>query len=668
MKFLFPTFLWALTSLIIPILIHLFNFRRPKKEYFSNVDLLEEIKTRTSSMQNLKHYLILLSRMLFLAALVFAFAQPYIPAEESRNIGASTKIFYLDNSYSMQTEKDGFSLLENSISGLDEFKVNIASDEEVYLLDNDFNVKDLFPYSKNAFLERLTELDQSHSTRTFDQVLNRIEELETSGKKEIFILSDLQKSTMGKIDAIDIDSNNIIHFIPQKPDEISNIYIDSIWLEKPFVLADEANKLKVRMALHGDEKIENFPVKLFLDNKQAAASNVSLNPNEYTELVFSIPEIPANGLRGMVSVDDSPVFFDNDYYFTIKPIRSINVSLIAESQNQFFDALFKTEGFFNYNFIPSGNPDLSKIKKSDFVILDKMEVLPDFIISSLRDYLQNGGHLLITQPSLAGLEKLLNSFGIRIGILENSPDNLSIKKPDLNNPLFQSVFENLEDNTDMPYGKRAISINNYDQVNLYFEDSNPFLIEKKHSNGRIHVFTGNLQIDKSNLYRHALFVPLMYKLVTGSISENSTALAYNFDQYFIEYSISGDINPEAVLKIKDKELEIIPEQYVSTSGIAFNIPQDQLKPGYYEVYFSDSLMGEIALNVNRKESILDFYSKNEFLKDFPQSRNFKFEDNQDIKSFANAYHQSHYGKELWKYFLICSLIFLLFEILLIRFL
>ncbi len=46
MIFANPIFLIALTALAIPIIIHLYNFRRYKKVYFTNVRFLTEIKQR----------------------------------------------------------------------------------------------------------------------------------------------------------------------------------------------------------------------------------------------------------------------------------------------------------------------------------------------------------------------------------------------------------------------------------------------------------------------------------------------------------------------------------------------------------------------------------------------------------------------------------------------
>ena len=83
MKFLFPQFLWALLLLIIPIIIHLFNFRRYKKVVFSNVTMLKEIETQSRKTKQLRKWLILLTRIIALSSLILAFAIPYIHSKDS---------------------------------------------------------------------------------------------------------------------------------------------------------------------------------------------------------------------------------------------------------------------------------------------------------------------------------------------------------------------------------------------------------------------------------------------------------------------------------------------------------------------------------------------------------------------------------------------------------
>ena len=82
MEFVNPGFLYGLFAISIPIIIHLFNFRRFKKVYFTNVSFIKELKQQTQKQSRLKHLLILLMRILAITAIVLAFAQPYIPVSQ----------------------------------------------------------------------------------------------------------------------------------------------------------------------------------------------------------------------------------------------------------------------------------------------------------------------------------------------------------------------------------------------------------------------------------------------------------------------------------------------------------------------------------------------------------------------------------------------------------
>ena len=103
MSFLYPTFLWALAALSIPIIIHLFNFRRTTRVYFSTTRFLKQVKEVTTAKRRLKHLLVLASRLLFLFFLVIVFAQPIIPAREQLS-GQRNIVLYLDNSLSMSAQ------------------------------------------------------------------------------------------------------------------------------------------------------------------------------------------------------------------------------------------------------------------------------------------------------------------------------------------------------------------------------------------------------------------------------------------------------------------------------------------------------------------------------------------------------------------------------------
>jgi hypothetical protein len=137
MSFLYPSFLWALGVLAIPIVVHLFNFRRTKRVYFSDTRFIKEVKESSSAKRNLKHYLILASRLLFLLFLVIAFAQPFLPAEHA--FTQRDVVVYLDNSQSMSARTDEQTrALDVGIQMVQEMVNVLPPDTRYKLITNDF--------------------------------------------------------------------------------------------------------------------------------------------------------------------------------------------------------------------------------------------------------------------------------------------------------------------------------------------------------------------------------------------------------------------------------------------------------------------------------------------------------------------------------------------------
>ncbi len=670
MNFLYPQILWALTAISIPIIIHLFNFQRPKKIFFSNVSLLESVKTQTASVQNLKHYLILLSRILFLIFLVLAFAQPFLPApKESVNTGKRVKVFYLDNSYSMQEEKGANTLLEEGVAGLEALSDIIEENEDVYFLDNNFNIKDIFPYTKTKFYDRLAEINESFIPRTLEEVLKRIDQIDFKGPKEIFLISDLQKSTLGDPENILLDSNNIYHLIPIQNSNNANISIDSAWLDKPFIFGRQENNLHVRFNYSGEESIENFPVKLFINGKQAAASNTNLTTNGISELQFSIRNSDEAESFGSIKINDSPVFFDNEYFFVLKSLSDIRVVVVSKKENQYFKALYQTEEFFDYNYMDIANPDFNLLRSADFIVVDALEDYPDYFINILNEHVKENGHVLfISGKENSNLKSALRSFGIgKVAVIDNDKPQ-TITDPDLNNPFFEGVFERFEKNTDMPDAIPKLDIKNLDMIHLKFKDGKAFLGEKSYGKGKVFVITGDIQKGRSNFFRHSIFVPVMYKVSTSFIGKSATRLAYNFGEKSILWKMPQSNQGESAIKLRNESIEIIPDQNPVPEGIKFDLPAEKLEPGFYELVIADSVLGTIAINTDKEESDLNAYEASELLDKINSADLINLNEEGEIRAFAGDYKESHFGTPLWKYFLICSLLFLVAEVLLLRYL
>src|SRR5688572_5458722 len=115
MKFVNPSFLYALFALAVPVIIHLFNFRKFKRVYFTNVRFLKDVKQETQSKSKLRHLIVLACRILAITLLVLAFAQPFLPVTDAHIVRGDRAVsVFIDNSFSMDAINKSGRLLDEA--------------------------------------------------------------------------------------------------------------------------------------------------------------------------------------------------------------------------------------------------------------------------------------------------------------------------------------------------------------------------------------------------------------------------------------------------------------------------------------------------------------------------------------------------------------------------
>src|SRR6201985_1403610 len=213
MHFLYPAFLFALTTLAIPIIIHLFNFRRYQKVYFSNVQFLKDVQEQQSHRRNLKERLILASRLLALTFLVLAFARPFIPGKNSINAGKQQAVsIFVDNSYSMQTLNKEGTLLDEAKRRTKEIASAYNINDRFQLLTQDFEGKHQRLLSRDEFNDAVDAVKISPQSRSLQQIVSRQQSLlntQQGSLRSAYVISDIQKNmTDGKA----VKTDDGIHF------------------------------------------------------------------------------------------------------------------------------------------------------------------------------------------------------------------------------------------------------------------------------------------------------------------------------------------------------------------------------------------------------------------------------------------------------------------------
>ncbi len=685
MSFLFPSFLWGLLAVSVPIAIHFFNFRRTKRVFFTNVAFLKAVETQTSSFRKIKHWLILAARVLAIACLVLAFAQPFLAGKNEMGISRQgVTSLYLDNSYSMQNEENNKRYLDIATGRLGDLLGLFRNATSLQLLTNEFSAQEQTLATSDKIRDRLTTIGLSHTPRTLTEVYRRQENLmarhRTAGQNQLFWFSDFQKSTVGDLSTLNVDSTNKLFLVPVQATPDKNIYVDSVWLNTPFIRELQNNILFVKVSNSGEEQAENTVVKLYLDDTQVSTASVDVPANGSATARFNFSIKGGGYKKGRITFDDFPITFDNDYYFVLNASPVINIVHLygQASGDQYIENVYDNDSLFQTRSYSVSNVDVGQLRTADLVIMEGVEQPAGSLRSTLIEFVRGGGSLAVIpprDPAQATYTPFLSTLGVNgLTSREGTPQPIPLNVPSKDIPFFSDVFEESirqETNLSLPSASPTWQWGNFGSVLLSLRNGQPYLSQSSVGQGKVYLFAAPLEPTYGNVAQHALFVPVMYKLAALSVRAQQTA--YSFDETNLRIPVS-EPNPNAVYKLVRDKTEIIPVQRLNGNQLLLELPKSNqltdgqsVDPGYYELVNDGKVEQLLALNHDNSESKLDYYTPDELRATFAGNKNVQVFDKIDDSAFTREFEEQNLGTSLWKYFLIAALVFLLIEILLIRF-
>jgi hypothetical protein len=666
MSFLYPAFLWALTALSIPVIIHLFNFRKTKRIYFSSNRFLRHVQEATTAKRKLKHYLILASRLLFLLFLVLAFAQPIIPASEQFSTNRNISI-YLDNSLSMSVPVgEKTSALDAGIGYVHQIVEIFPGDTRYRLLTNDFAPFSNSYKTKTEVLDLLTQVRLSPVSRNINELKERIQNLsQAQTSSEVFWISDFQQSTTGLLTAEVYDTTQRWHLVPLTFQSNTNIFIDSAYLENPFVVGGEKNTLHVRLRNDGAKAVEQLLVKLSVNGIQTGTASVNIAAKGIAETTFDLTTGLSGVSKATVSFNDYPVSFDNEFYLALNFSEKIRVLEIKSKEGDTpVERVFGNRQVFTFRSFTVSNFNYSLLSEADLVIVNGIDRFDASLSASLRSYVDNAGALFVipgVNPDAPSYKNLLRmpSFAVVKAVALTELDY-----PDFKNPFFENVFEERSARLAMPQATKTVDWGTDRSAILRFKNEQPY-ISVLNQQGKIYLLGSPLENEFTTLHNSALFVPIMYRMAASG-KKSELKPYYSLNESFISLRIDSIVG-EQPLKLVGEQ-EIVPAQRKLSDQVVMELPRFTMNAGFYKVSHERDTVGLLAFNLNKYESLLGQFSGKEIKQQLGNPEGISIFEANSEEAFSNEIKARYLGKPLWKYALILALSFLLAEILLIRFL
>jgi hypothetical protein len=680
MKLLYPQFLFAFAVLAIPVIIHLFNFRKYKKTVFTNVSFLKSIQEKSNSKNRLKHILVLISRILAFSFLVLAFAMPFFSKEDVFNKSETNEVsIFVDNHQIYDVESaDGSYLMANVLSA--EAIVNyFNSNTRFQILDNNFEGKNQKFYSKTEALELLEEIKSTSNTRTISEIIKRQDNVYQnveSSKKFNFIISSFNKN-LSDFENIVADENRKLYFIPINFEYQNNLYIDSCWFESPVRRLGVNEKLFFRVKNTSEEDVEKVNIRTFINDESKSPVSLSVKAKSESIGEINFQNLESGLFYGKITIEDYPISFDNNFYFSYNIADKINIIQIFENtENRFINTLFAKDELFEYQAMDVKKIDFGLFSKTDLIVINEISDLKGALVTELTDFVKSGGALFIVPPT----EKLnlenFNSFATVFGFapfLQIDETKVNLKDINYEHPLYTGVFDKQEKNLVLPaISKMYLSSNQKRGINnlLLTEKQNPFLEETQYSKGNVYLLYSSLNTADNSFPYHALFVPTVYNMAIFSKNKDKLYLQIGKDDEIVnKNTVNNSNNLNYTISSIDAKSQFIPEKRIINNQEVFLVHDQIINEGNYLLKLAEQPIKSIAFNFSRLLSNLDFYqteSLKEAISNYPELNIEVFEsttgkDNIEIKELVSDIF-------LWKYCLLLVLLFLLIEILLIRFL
>lgn len=673
MRFLSPGFLFALLTIAIPVIIHLFNFRQFRKVYFSNVRFLKDIQLQTSSRQNLKERLILASRILAISFLVFAFARPYIPDPESENSAQQQVLsVYIDNSMSMDLRNREGNLLEEAKRRAKELASAYGLNGRFQLLTNDFEGKYHRLLSPEEFHEAVDDVKISPAHKNLTQILDRQKEVflkEPNSAKTVYLISDFQNNTLPE-KAVKADSTYKLRLIRLKATEQTNISVDSVWFLSSIHRPDDAEKLVVRLRNHSDEQAVAIPLKLSINGKQKALGTISIPPRQQAIDTLSFSGLQSGWQEAEIEVKDYPIVFDDKFYFSFQVQKSMPVLIInGDSENTYLNSVYRSDPFFRVENSAAGNINYSALNSYSLIILNELREIGEGLTKQLQTAISRGTNIIVfpyLNNDQTDLRKFLQGLGTDAPMQVITAEN-KVASINLQHPVFKGVFDHIPRKMDLPVAKKYIRFNTQSKLSrqnlMELQGRIPFFSEYRLGSGKIYLSAVPLNEETSNFARHSVFVPVMYQTALLSLRNQNLYHQLNAEQMIELPKIT--LNPNQTLQLEAADFEVIPDLRQNENFSRIYIADQIRQSGNYRLNKEDSLIAVLSFNDEGSESDMGFASNQQIRGKLSQKKIDVIEP--DSGSIQNEIKTINQGLSLWKVCLILALLFFALEILLIRF-
>lgn len=616
MSFLYPLFLISGIALAIPVLIHLFNLRRYKTVYFPHTRFLKDIQLRSQKQSQVRYRLLLFTRLLFLAALILAFAQPFFQNKEQAATKDKLQVIYIDNSGSMSLKQGAQRLVDVAKQSARRQIQQAPVGTRFVLLTNDRMVGQPLPADK-ALLE-LNNIDLSPKGKTMVQVLSGVQssmQAEGASGADLYYYSDFQERNVSDEPEQSLTDNISLHGVPVQTDKVENVFIDTAYLMAPVLQTGTPNQLVVHTRTVGSLPDEMPVMQLFINGQLKNAASLSHDDRMESWDTLSFQVEDAGWQQIELSINDAAVRFDDT--FRIAARSASNLSVLALNQgpaNPYIQAAFRAYDGFRLTNSDLGNTS-GDWNNYNLILLNNVTAINSTLAEKLQQALSRGKTVAIfpgRTNSFGGLNSGLAALGdIRIIGLDTATQAATNMQQ--GSDLVKDLFVSIPDNIELPQAnwhyRISAGLTANQQSILSFRNGDPLFARYTPTRGQLYLLATSADMQAGNFAASYFFVPFLYQMATQATGSNIYALTLGAQTpAFLPLDNAGERN---MIHLYAPGRDVIPAQQTAGAGLNVYVDQAVTNTGYYRLAAEGGDTTLIAVNSDHAESQLQTYPLDE---------------------------------------------------------
>ncbi|MBZ2183575.1 MAG: BatA domain-containing protein [Bryobacter sp.] len=596
---------WLLAGAVgamLPVWLHLLQQHKQDPVEFASTMLLERRTESTTYQRRIKYRLLMALRLLIVLFIALAFAQPFLRKPPALLNAANTlHIVVVDNSFSMR-EGDRLDAARRAANSA----LPSAATAQIWSFGSHVSYLTQNSTDRTEWTAAISSIGPSDEKSSFAELARALRDTARSQGRPLRVtfITDAQRSALPpSFGDLGLEPGTQLKVIDIGR-KLPNYTVEAV--NAPRTVSDPA-----KARIHATIAAFNAPaarktVALKVNGKTLKTLTVDVPENGRASAEFTGLDGPYGWLRGEVEITDADALpGDNRFLFAVERSDPRKVLLIDEQRGSRAGLYLKAaleagaESFFTVEEMSPGAAANARLSNYAFVILHDPGINTKGSESALKSYVEGGGAILLAAGPQTGALPAIPVAGFPVnGSRVASRGTQRFFSPANVDPTYPSLRRagRLDGVRFFQYvaadpGPDAL-------VAARLEDGSPLLVEKKIGEGRILVFTSAFDNAGNDLPVKPSFVPLIEQTAAylGRVEDRSSSFVV--DSYL-------DLRSD---QKRASSVEVIGprgERALSLKEAATASTLRLLEAGFYDVRRENDRQELIAVNVDRRESVLD---------------------------------------------------------------